>query len=90
MIRQYMPSFAVSLVSDGFNIWNAICNLWPCEAAVGGGASMREMIRQRLAGKQLSLVHRRVGCTAAKRLTGLRWIRITLFRIGSPPCLSIA
>jgi len=60
MIRQYMPSFAVSLVSDGFNIWNAVANLWPSEKVVeggeAGGLSMRAIIRARLKAGQLTLV----------------------------------
>jgi len=52
-----MPSFAISLVSDGFNIWNAIANLWPSEALPGGaGESMRAMIKERLASGQLNLI----------------------------------
>eukprot|EP00966_Prymnesium_polylepis_P001629 37664-Prymnesium_polylepis.1 len=38
MIKQYMSSFAVSLVSDGFNIWNAVANLWPSDESSNGGA----------------------------------------------------
>merc|ERR1719343_1421316 len=49
MIKQYMPSFAVSLVSDGFNIWNAITRLWPSDVVPpDGGDSMRAMLTQRL------------------------------------------
>eukprot|EP00931_Biecheleriopsis_adriatica_P006966 TRINITY_DN108308_c0_g1_i1.p1 TRINITY_DN108308_c0_g1~~TRINITY_DN108308_c0_g1_i1.p1 ORF type:complete len:1036 (-),score=220.98 TRINITY_DN108308_c0_g1_i1:133-3123(-) len=59
MIKQYMPSFAVSLVSDGFNIWNAVSRLWPnefCPDAEFGGESMRQMLRTRLDAKQLTLI----------------------------------
>ena len=56
MVKQYMPSFCVSLVSDGFNIWNAVTNLWPSEDAPSGGQSMRAMLRERLANGQLTLI----------------------------------
>jgi nicotinamide phosphoribosyltransferase len=57
MIKQYMPSFAVSLVSDGFNIWNAITRLWPSDRVPrDGGDSMRAMLTQRLEAHQLSLI----------------------------------
>ena len=56
MVKQYMPSFAVSLVSDGFNIWNAIAHLWPSDDASNGGPSMRAMLKERLANGQLTLI----------------------------------
>merc|ERR1719453_879898 len=57
MIKQYMPSFAVSLVSDGFNIWHAVSRLWPSTLVPpDGGLSMREMIKQRLEAFQLTLI----------------------------------
>jgi len=56
MIKQYMSSFAVSLVSDGFNIWNAVANLWPSDESSNGGPSMRAMIRERLAAGTLCLI----------------------------------
>ena len=56
MIKQYMPAFCVSLVSDGFNIWNAITNLWPSEDASNGGQSMRSMLSERLATGKLTLI----------------------------------
>ena len=59
MVKQYMPAFGVSLVSDGFNIWNAVCNHWTSDAnpdAAGGGVSMRAMLKERLENGQLSLI----------------------------------
>merc|ERR1712217_471789 len=57
MIKQYMPSFAVSLVSDGFNIWNAVSRLWPSTIVPpDGGDSMRAMLTKRLNAAQLSLI----------------------------------
>jgi len=57
MIKQYMPSFAVSLVSDGFNIWNAVTRLWPSDRVpADGGLSMRAMITERLNAFQLTLI----------------------------------
>jgi nicotinamide phosphoribosyltransferase len=57
MIKQYMPSFAVSLVSDGFNIWNAVARLWPSDVVpADGGASMRAMLTARLNAFQLTLL----------------------------------
>jgi nicotinamide phosphoribosyltransferase len=57
MIKQYMPSYAVSLVSDGFNIWHAVSRLWPSTLVPpDGGLSMREMIKQRLEAFQLTLI----------------------------------
>jgi len=56
MVKQYMSSFAVSLVSDGFNIWNAVANLWPSEDTSHGGPSMRSMLRERLDKGLLSLI----------------------------------
>jgi len=57
MIKQYMPSFAVSLVSDGFNIWNAVTRLWPSDVVpADGGDSMRAMLTQRLKAFQLTLL----------------------------------
>uniref|UniRef100_A0A7S1FGW2 Nicotinamide phosphoribosyltransferase n=1 Tax=Noctiluca scintillans TaxID=2966 RepID=A0A7S1FGW2_NOCSC len=57
MIKQYMPSFAVSLVSDGFNIWNAVTRLWPSELVpADGGDSMRALLAKRLESLQLSLI----------------------------------
>lgn len=57
MIKQYMPSFAISLVSDGFNIWNAITRLWPSNLVpADGGDSMRSMLTSRLNAFQLSLI----------------------------------
>jgi len=57
MIKQYMPSFCVSLVSDGFNIWNAVARLWPSDVVPpDGGQSMRAMLTQRLEAYQLSLI----------------------------------
>jgi len=57
MIKQYMPSFAVSLVSDGFNIWNAISRLWPSDVIpADGGESMRTMINARRDAFQLTLI----------------------------------
>jgi len=56
MIKQYMSSFCVSLVSDGFNIWNAVACLWPSSDTSNGGESMRAMLKQRLEGGILTLV----------------------------------
>merc|ERR1719450_1853269 len=57
MIKQYMPSFAVSLVSDGFNIWNAVSRLWPSDIVPeDGGDSMRAMLTTRLNAMQLTLI----------------------------------
>jgi len=57
MIKQYMPSFAVSLVSDGFNIWNAVTRLWPSTVVPeDGGESMRAMLEKRLKAFQLTLI----------------------------------
>mmetsp|Transcript_123742 Transcript_123742/g.276442 ORF Transcript_123742/g.276442 Transcript_123742/m.276442 type:complete len:900 (+) Transcript_123742:76-2775(+) len=57
MIKQYMPSFAVSLVSDGFNIWNAVARLWPSDVVpADGGDSMRAMLTKRLNALQLTLI----------------------------------
>mmetsp|Transcript_70639 Transcript_70639/g.133235 ORF Transcript_70639/g.133235 Transcript_70639/m.133235 type:complete len:878 (+) Transcript_70639:78-2711(+) len=57
MIKQYMPSFCVSLVSDGFNIWNAVSRLWPSEVVPpDGGDSMRAMLTKRLNASQLTLI----------------------------------
>merc|ERR1719392_647930 len=56
MIKQYMPSFAVSLVSDGFNIWNAVLNLWSSDDTSHGGESMRGMLAERLQKGQLTLI----------------------------------
>merc|ERR1719245_344117 len=59
MIKQYMPAFGVSLVSDGFNIWNAVCNQWTSDDnpdAAGGGVSMRAMLKERLDNGQLSII----------------------------------
>jgi len=57
MMKQYSPSFAVSLVSDGFNIWNAITRLWPSEVVpADGGDSMKTLLDARLAAKQLTLI----------------------------------
>merc|ERR1719215_2501764 len=57
MIKQYMPSFAVSLVSDGFNIWNAVSRLWPSTVVPpDGGDSMRTMLTKRLEAFQLTLI----------------------------------
>jgi nicotinamide phosphoribosyltransferase len=57
MMKQYAPSFAVSLVSDGFNIWNAIARLWPSTVVPeDGGDSMRSMINTRMNNFQLSLI----------------------------------
>merc|ERR1712190_217384 len=57
MIKQYMPSFAVSLVSDGFNIWNAVARLWPSDVVpADGGDSMRTMLTKRLNALQLNLI----------------------------------
>eukprot|EP00928_Gymnodinium_smaydae_P006081 TRINITY_DN1211_c0_g1_i2.p1 TRINITY_DN1211_c0_g1~~TRINITY_DN1211_c0_g1_i2.p1 ORF type:complete len:897 (+),score=237.75 TRINITY_DN1211_c0_g1_i2:63-2693(+) len=57
MIKQYMPSFAVSLVSDGFNIWNAVTRLWPSDMVPpDGGDSMRAMLTKRLNAQQLTLI----------------------------------
>jgi nicotinamide phosphoribosyltransferase len=57
MIKQYMPSFAVALVSDGFNIWNAVTRLWPSDKVLpDGGDSMRTMLTQRLKAFQLTLI----------------------------------
>jgi len=57
MIKQYMPSYGISLVSDGFNVWNSVANHWPSEAAPSEGAqSMRAMLKERLAGNRLNLV----------------------------------
>jgi len=55
MIKQYMPSFAISLVSDGFNIWNAVTNLWSSEDQ-SNGTSMKAMLTERLAKGQLTLI----------------------------------
>merc|ERR1719499_1877109 len=55
MIKQYMPSFAVSLVSDGFNIWNAVARLWPSDAVLeDGGDSMKSMLKKRMDAFQLT------------------------------------
>jgi len=57
MMKQYSPSFAVSLVSDGFNIWNAVTRLWASEVVpADGGASMRQLIAARLAANQLTTI----------------------------------
>lgn len=64
MIRQYNASFCVSLVSDGFNIWNAVANLWPSteevwgegEGDVGGGGSLRGLLNERMARGVLTLL----------------------------------
>jgi len=57
MIKQYMPSYAVSLVSDGFNIWNAVARLWPSDVVpADGGESMRAMLTKRLNAFQLTLI----------------------------------
>ena len=57
MFKQYMPSFGISLVSDGFNIWNSIVNHWPCEKSVDGSStSMRSMLAERLAERRLNLI----------------------------------
>ena len=55
MIRQYNSSFCVSLVSDGFNIWNACANLWPSEEEADG-LSMRSLINERMARGVLTLI----------------------------------
>merc|ERR1712217_478839 len=57
MLKQYSPSFAVSLVSDGFNIWNAVARLWPSDVVPeDGGDSMRTMLTTRLNAMQLTLI----------------------------------
>jgi nicotinamide phosphoribosyltransferase len=57
MIKQYMPSFGVSLVSDGFNIWHAVARLWPSDVVpADGGDSMRAMLTQRLNAGTLTLI----------------------------------
>jgi nicotinamide phosphoribosyltransferase len=56
MFKQYQPAFCVSLVSDGFNVWNGICNHWPSDVAPAGGTSMKAMLAERLAKGQLSLL----------------------------------
>merc|ERR1712190_425963 len=57
MIKQYMPGFAISLVSDGFNIWNAVARLWPSDVVpADGGDSMRAMLTKRLNALQLTLI----------------------------------
>jgi len=56
MIKQYMPAFGVSLVSDGFNIWNAVANHWCSDDTSHGGPSMKAMLKERLAAGQLSLI----------------------------------
>lgn len=56
MIKQYMASFCVSLVSDGFNIWNAATFLWPSAESANGSASMRDMLAERLAKGQLTIL----------------------------------
>ena len=56
MIKQYMSSFCVSLVSDGFNIWNAIACLWPSDDSSNGGQSMRSMLTERLGSGLLTLI----------------------------------
>merc|ERR1711953_1590316 len=57
MLKQYSPSFAVSLVSDGFNIWNAVARLWPSDVVpTDGGDSMRTMLTTRLNAMQLTLI----------------------------------
>jgi len=56
MIKQYMPAFGVSLVSDGFNIWNAVANHWSSDSTAHGGPSMKDLLSQRLASGQLSLI----------------------------------
>ncbi|KAL1523957.1 hypothetical protein AB1Y20_018873 [Prymnesium parvum] len=55
MIRQYNSSFCVSLVSDGFNIWNACANLWP-STEEAEGVSMRGLINDRMARGMLTLL----------------------------------
>ena len=55
MIMQYSSNFAVSLVSDGFNIWNACANLWPSEQ-ITNGTSMRQVIRDRMKRGVLTLL----------------------------------
>lgn len=55
MFKQYMSAFCISLVSDGFNIWNAVANLWPSEDD-SNGASMRSMLKTRLDARQLNLI----------------------------------
>jgi len=57
MFKQYMPSFAISLVSDGFNIWNAVTNQWSSDVVPSdGGESMRAMLTKRLEAAQLNLI----------------------------------
>merc|ERR1719409_608635 len=57
MYKQYMSSYGISLVSDGFNIWNSIVNHWPSEAAADGSSkSMRAMLAERLEGRRLNLI----------------------------------
>jgi len=57
MFKQYMPSYGISLVSDGFNVWNSMINHWPSEAIPAeGGTSMRAMLAERLEGRRLNLI----------------------------------
>jgi nicotinamide phosphoribosyltransferase len=58
MFKQYSPAFGVSLVSDGFNIWNAVCNHWTSDVQPDafGGMSMRAMLNERLKRGQLSII----------------------------------
>jgi len=58
MYKQYMPSFGISLVSDGFNVWNSVANHWPSEEVPPGegSQSMRAMLAERLKGGRLNLV----------------------------------
>ena len=54
-----MPSFGISLVSDGFNIWNSVANHWPSDEVPGGlagGKSLKAMIDERLSEGRLNLL----------------------------------
>ncbi|KAL1498777.1 hypothetical protein AB1Y20_014084 [Prymnesium parvum] len=87
MFKQYMSAFAVSLVSDGFNIWNAVANHWPCEEPAQGAPSMRAMLRERLDKGLLSLVRPDSGEgveTLPQLLTILRAALPEMFEEGEP------
>ena len=49
MMEQYKDSYAVALVSDGFNIWNALANQWTSE-------KMTELLKQRNESGKLTLL----------------------------------
>jgi nicotinic acid phosphoribosyltransferase len=49
MLTQYQSSYAVALVSDGFNIWNAVQNQWTTK-------EMKTLIAERQKNRQLTLL----------------------------------